>query len=121
VVSFDSAFQVTPRAEWLAKLAYRGMRETVGNRLPVETDTYLVIQRINVELWKRLELGAEFRVLGQRQADDQRRGLLGEVMWNFTPEFRFGTGYNFTDFSDDVFSTNDYSVEGWFLRVQGRY
>jgi len=30
-------------------------------------------------------------------------------------------GYNFTDFSDDEFSNNDYSVKGWFLRLQGTY
>jgi hypothetical protein len=35
--------------------------------------------------------------------------------------FRVGAGYNFTDFSDDEFSQNDYSVKGWFFRVQGRY
>ena len=121
VVSVDSAMQVSSQTEWLSKLAYRGMRETVGNRPSVETDTYLLIQRLNVELWSRLELGAEYRVLAQRQADDRRRGWLGEVMWNLTPEFRLGVGYNFTDFSDDEFSTNDYSVEGWFLRIQGRY
>ena len=32
-----------------------------------------------------------------------------------------GIGYNFTDFSDDELSANDYSLQGWFLRVQGRY
>jgi len=42
-------------------------------------------------------------------------------MWNVKKHFRVGAGYNFTDFSDDEFSPNDYSVRGWFVRVQGRY
>jgi hypothetical protein len=42
-------------------------------------------------------------------------------MWKLHKHFRFGVGYNFTDFSDSEFSTNDYKVDGWFLRVQGRY
>ena len=42
-------------------------------------------------------------------------------MWNLHENFRIGGGFNFTDFSDDAFSTNNYSVTGWFLRVQGKY
>jgi len=35
-------------------------------------------------------------------------------------EVRSG-GQSFTDFSDNEFSDNNYSVRGWFLRIQGTY
>ena len=43
------------------------------------------------------------------------------MTWKVNSAFRLGGGYNFTDFSDDEFSQNDYSVKGWFIRVQGKY
>ena len=86
-----------------------------------ESDTYLAVQRFNVTIWRPIDMGFEYRTLQQRQADDKKSGWLGEVMWNVKKHFRVGAGYNFTDFTDDEFSQNDYSTRGWFVRVQGRY
>jgi hypothetical protein len=33
---------------------------------------------------------------------------------------KFGIGYNFTDFSDDL-TLLDYEHEGWFLNAVGKY
>ena len=63
---------------------------------------------------------AQIQIL-ERLADDQRRGWLSEASWRVKENFRFGLGYNFTDFSDNELSTNDYEVGGWFLRIQGMY
>jgi len=49
------------------------------------------------------------------------QGWLIEATWEVIRHFRVGAGYNFTDFSDNEFSPNDYSSQGWFIRVQGRY
>ena len=57
----------------------------------------------------------------QREANDREQGWLTDVMWKLHPSFRVGGGFNFTDFSDNEFTMNDYSVRGWFLRAQGRY
>ncbi len=34
---------------------------------------------------------------------------------------RVGLGNNFTDFSDDALTANDYEVKGYFFRIQGKY
>ncbi len=60
-------------------------------------------------------------VLGTNEAPDQRDGWLIEFMWRPVEHLRIGVGYNFTDFTDDEFSTNDFEVKGWFFRVQGTY
>ena len=85
------------------------------------TETYLLINRFDFVLWKKLEYGFEYRVLHQKEADDTRSGWLNEVLYPFGDHLRMGVGFNFTDFSDNEFSNNDYSIYGWFLRVQGRY
>src|SRR6185436_14145320 len=110
-----------PRVEWAVKMAVRTQEEILPGSAVVETDTVLKIQRFNVNFWKTLDLGVEYRTFRQSQTDDERRGWLGELMWSPIKYFRFGAGYNFTNFSDNEFAANDYSQDGWFFRVQGRY
>ena len=121
VVSIETAYRINPRLEWLSKNAYRIQEERLFDLQPVETDTYLGIVRFNYNVWKRFDIGQEYRLLSQDQTDDRRQGWLTELMWNVMKHFRVGVGYNFTDFSDNEFSQNDYSVHGWFVRLQGRY
>jgi uncharacterized repeat protein (TIGR01451 family) len=121
VVSLETLFQVSPRLEWVTKSAARSHEERLPGQPESESDTYLAIQRFNVNVWRPIDLGFEYRLLRQEEADDQRTGWLGEVMWKVKKHFRVGAGYNFTDFSDNELSENDYDAHGWFLRVQGRY
>ena len=68
-----------------------------------------------------VDVGLGYRMLRQREADDLLQGWLTEVSGRVQRHLRLGIGYNFTDFSDDEFSQNDYSVHGLFLRLQGIY
>ena len=121
VLAVETVYQIRPRVEWLAKFAGRSLEERFEDRPAIETRSMLLIQRFNVLLKKPFDLGMEYRVLTQREAEDRRQGWLGELTWRLHTHFRVGVGYNFTDFSDDEFSQNDASVHGWFLRVQGIY
>jgi len=121
VISLETAYQITRRLEWFAKGAARWQEERVGDMPMFETDTFLVVQRFNYNVYKPIDLGLEYRWLSQRQTDSDRQGFAAEVAWRMRKHLRFGLGYNFTDFSDNEFSQNDYSVGGWFLRIQGMY
>ncbi|MCP3978221.1 MAG: DUF11 domain-containing protein, partial [bacterium] len=121
VVSLETSIQVMRRLEWVTKSAARFEVESVGELSSIDSDTILAIQRLNVDVWRPFDLGVEYRILAQDQSDDQREGFLAEFGWSFKRHVRFGLGYNFTDFSDNEFSQNDYSVQGWFIRVQGMY
>jgi len=121
VFSVDTAFQVSPRLEWLMKGALRFNDERVGDRPAVETRTTLAIQRLNFNFWKRLDVGLEYRVMSEHEFNNQRKGFLSDLSWEILKGFSAGLGYNFTDFSDDFYSIEDYSVHGWFFRLQGRY
>lgn len=121
VFSVDTSFRVTPRVEWLAKEATRVLDETVGDLPGTRTSTWLVVQRVNVRVWRAMNVAAEYRLLSQREADDRREGWLTEAMWEFMRNFSVGVGYNFTDFSDNLLAADDYRTDGWFFRVQARY
>ena len=48
-----------------------------------------------------LLLGVEYRMLQQREADDNRSGWLNELSLDANAHVRFGVGYNFSRFSGD--------------------
>jgi len=85
------------------------------------THTFLSIHRLNYHLWRELDLGVEQRALRQQEANDLRQGWLSEFAWKTRTHLRLGTGFNFTDFSDNECSKNDYSTRGWFIRMQGTF
>lgn len=121
VMSAEWSYEITRSVEWVEKETLKIKTENTGDRDPVTTHTYLGIHRINLNAWKKMDLGIEYRMLKQMEADDQREGWLTEVMWQVVKNMRFGVGFNFTNFSDNEFSENNYSVYGWFIRFQGRY
>jgi hypothetical protein len=121
VTSLEWSLDINKYIEWIEKGAYKIKTEETGDRPEITTHTYLVINRLNFNFSKLIALGAEYRVLAQQEADDSRRGWLAELMSARYDHIRLGVGYNFTDFTDNEFSDNDYSVEGWFLRLQGKY
>ena len=118
VASVEWSLDITRRIEWVEKLAYRLTTEQFGS-LPEQTShTFLNINRLNINVWRNIDLGLEYRIRHQQEADDMHSGFLTEVMWEPVDHFRIGMGYNFTDFSDNEFSDNDYSVSGVFTRFQ---
>jgi len=121
VFSVDLSLRLTRRLEWLGKGAARSLDESVADLDPVTTRSYLVIQRLNYNFWRQLDLAVEYRLRGEREFDDRRQGWLSEFGWNLFGHMRLGAGYDFTDFSDDMYSDNDYTTEGWYFRIQGRY
>jgi len=121
VVSIEAVYRFNARWEWVGKGAMTDRRRKIGDRPDIDSDTRLLIQRVNYNVWNRFDLGVEYRNLHQPQTDDTRQGWLGEGMWRLHRHFRLGAGYNFTDFSDNEFSANDYSSQGWFFRIQGTY
>jgi hypothetical protein len=121
VFSLDSTLQINPRLEWTQKLAARAQEDQLAALPTVETEMVLVVQRLTYNLYKPIDIGIEYRVLDAREADNSRRGWLTEVSWRLRRYVRLGVGYNFTDFSDNEFSQNDYSVHGWYFRIQGLY
>jgi len=121
VASIEWSFDITPRLEWVEKEALKTTEEKVGDRSPVKTSTTLAIHRLNYNFVSVWDLGVEYRLRSVDEADDKQTGWLAELMYGIGKNFRIGVGYNFTDFSDNEFSENDYSVRGTFLRFQGKY
>ncbi len=121
ILSSEWSYELTPNIEWVDKLAYKRKSQNDNEQSPFTSHTWLSIHRLNYQFITDWDLGMEYRSLSQREAKDQRDGWLTELMWRANRHVRLGVGFNFTDFSDNERSDNDYSVYGWFLRLQGKY
>ena len=121
VASMEWSFEFSRFIEWVEKDALKIKREKIGNRASLTTHTILSIHRVNFHAWRALDLGLEYRLLTQREADDIKQGWLSEVTWELAEHLRLGVGFNFTDFSDNEYSENNYSVYGWFFRFQAKF
>ena len=88
----------------------------------LQSQMKLWINRFTWHLGDAWDAALEYRTLATRQAAlDDTDGFLLEVNRLFLRHLRLGVGYNFTDFTDNEFSANDYSARGYFFRIQGKY
>ncbi len=121
IFSIEWSYDLTRRLEWVDKLAIKRKTAQSGGHAPFTSHTGLSIHRLNYQVGEAWDVGAEYRILAQREADNRRKGWLTEVMWRANKHTRLGVGYNFTNFSDNEYSDNNYSVKGAFVRLQGMY
>ena len=120
IFAVDWSYQLSQRIEWVGKQAIR-WSEDDGDPLDLRSQTSLSIQRLNWSLPKKILLGTEFRLMSQDLADDRRSGFVTELMWEGLDPLRLGVGYNFSDVSDNEYVDYDFSTEGLFMRVQGKF
>jgi hypothetical protein len=119
VVSAEGAYDINEDWQIVERIAYRIMEEKVQGFDFARTHTWLLINRLNYRMDKDWKIGAEYRMLTQREARDQKRGFLIEAVRGVSDNVELGVGYNFTDFIDDL--TNlDYTVQGPFIRMTGK-
>ncbi|HEX9427153.1 MAG TPA: hypothetical protein VGA64_05145, partial [Candidatus Polarisedimenticolia bacterium] len=122
VFSFQTVVDLHRRLSLTEKYAVRNRALDQALLSDLKSQMRLWINRFNYHLSDTWDAALEYRILTLRQAaDDGSNGFLLEVNRLFMKHLRIGVGYNFTDFTDNEFSANDYSAKGYFFRIQGKY
>ena len=110
-----------PFVGWVEKFAYR------RTKLEVEGDAnyignFLWVNRFNFHVVRKWDLALEYRMLWDVELlEAMKHGVLVELDREIAEYVRFGVGYNFTDFDDDLRSLNDFSAQGFFTRLSGKF
>ncbi len=109
------------------KLAYR--RTSIG----AEGDNFYIgnflwVNRVNFHVIRKWDLALEYRMLWSSELlDAMKHGVLVELDREIMEYIRFGVGYNFTDFDDDLRQldvggpNDDFNVHGFFTRISGKF
>jgi hypothetical protein len=80
VVSAEWSLQFNRFLEWVEKAAAKIKQENSDAEPSYTTHTYLLINRLNFNVWRKIDLGAEYRILAEKEAKDQREGWLVELL-----------------------------------------
>ncbi len=116
VFAGEVVYDLTPQWQLSEKLALRLNEERVPGFDFTQTQTWLMIHRLNYNIAKDWQVSGEYRRLAQIQAKDSQSGFLLEVSRDVNDFAQLGAGWNFTQFSDDLTDLG-YTAQGPFLRM----
>lgn len=121
ILSLDTTYDLTQRWSIGAKYAHRMgqiSQERVNPQF-FDSEAKLYILRADWHFINRWDLLMEARMLDLPDAQDRRSGALVGIYRHLGEHFKFGVGYNYTDFSDDL-TDLDYDSKGVFINLIGK-
>jgi len=121
IISIDSIYDISRRWSIGGKYAYRLGQLAQDRENPEFFDSRasLYVLRADWHFVHRWDVLMEYRLLDLPEAQDRKAGSLLGVYRHIGKNIKFGVGYNFTDFSDDL--TNlDYESQGFFINMIGK-
>ena len=120
VLAGEAVIDLSDKWQLSEKLAYKMGEEKVTGFDFTETSTWLWINRLGYRINQDWEVAGEYRLLAQKQAEDQKHGALFEASRNIGDYFQIGVGYNFTEFNDDL-THLDYTSHGPYIRITAMF
>ncbi|MCB9799588.1 MAG: hypothetical protein H6757_02375 [Candidatus Omnitrophica bacterium] len=128
ILAIDLAYDLFKSLTLIQKIAYKRGIYAIASLDPatnpngLAVNQLLWVNRFNYHITRKWDLALEYRALWQTGAADAlRHGALVEVDREFYDYVRLGIGYDFTDFNDNLRSSNDYSSHGPFFRMTGKF
>ena len=85
----------------------------------IQSRANLYILRADWHFIHRWDALIEARMLDLPDAEDRRSGALLGIYRHVGENIKFGLGYNFTDFSDDL-TDLDFNSQGVFINLVGK-
>ncbi len=88
----------------------------------INSRIFLTVTRFNFHVTRKWDIAAEYRIrFDYDLLSTVHDGILLEIDREIIEYIRFGIGYNFTDFDDDLRNSNSYRNHGFFTRVSGKF
>lgn len=118
IYSIDSIYDLNKNWSLGGKYAYR-LAQVSQDRVNPEffdSTASLYILRADWHFVHRWDALMEYRLLDLPDAQDRREGSLLGLYRHVGKNIKFGVGYNFTDFSDDLTDLS-YDSQGFFINI----
>lgn len=120
ITSLDLTYDLTANWSVGGKYAYRLGQVSLDRVQPnfFDSPAQLAVMRADWRFRKDWESIAEVRMLDLPNVSQRRRGALAGIYRYIGKNLKIGTGYNFTDFSDDLTDLR-YNHRGIFVNFVG--
>lgn len=120
IFSLEGVHKLNAQWEFAAKVAYRQSEKRFGYLDDwFDSSASFAAAQIRYDLINKWHLMGEYRWLKVKDGGT-KQGFLAGIDYDISDYLRFGLGYNFTDFSDDL-TKQDYKYKGFFINVVGYY
>ncbi|RDH81166.1 MAG: flagellar motor protein MotB [endosymbiont of Galathealinum brachiosum] len=118
IFAVDTIYDLNRRWSLGGKYAYRLGQVAQGRDNPefFDSTASLYVVRADWHFVHRWDVLMEARLLDLPDAEDRKSGSLFGVYRHIGKNIKFGVGYNFTDFSDDL-TDLDYDSKGFFINL----
>jgi len=122
ILAMDLSYDLHRYLGMIEKIAYKSATLRTAVTDSVSLNSLLWATRFNFHVTRKWDLAVEYRVLWQSSVlKTLKHGALFEIDREFYDYVRIGVGYDFTDFDDDLRSSNDFSSHGPFVRLTGKF
>ncbi len=123
IFGIEGIYDISRYFSFAQKFGYKiGEIRSAASSDWIGLSTLLTVSRINFHVTHQWDLATEYRIRFDEQAvSSVKSGFLFEVDREIVDYVRFGLGYNFTDFGDDLRQSNSYSNHGFFTRISGKF
>jgi hypothetical protein len=121
VFSLSPVFELPFNLQLVEKVAVRHRTVSVEGMPSANNLLVLLANRLNYRVFRKWDVGAEYRFLHQSLTRAWRHGLLLDVNYIVAEHVRLGVGYNFTKFAEDELGDFDRDNSGVFFRVAAQY
>jgi len=121
ILSVDAIYDLTRRWSVGGKYAYRlgQISQDRDNPEFFDSRASLYVARIDWHFIREWDATLEGRLLDLPDAQDSRSGALAAIYRHLNDNVKFGIGYNFSSFSDDL-TDLDYDHQGAFINLVGK-
>jgi flagellar motor protein MotB len=118
IFAIDTIYDLSQRWSIGGKYAYRLGQLSLDRLNPefFDSNASLYVLRADWHFVNRWDMLIEARMLDLPEAQDRRSGMLFGLYRHIGKNFKFGLGYNFTDFSDDL-TDLDFDSQGLFINL----
>lgn len=121
VLSLEGIYDISHDLKMSEKIASKNVSELLDPLPRARTHTVLHITSFKWNMTSKWDLRLDFRTRRQPTQLNHRDGLAAEIGFTIKDTVRIGTGYNFSEYSDDEFARNDHSYRGLVFRVSGKF
>ncbi len=121
-VAFEGAYEVNKYFQLVQKVALRSSKFALNTGQDSIVNRFLWASRVNFHVTRKWDISAEYRVLYQDSAaDDRKHGFLFEVDRKLMDYMRLGIGYDFSNFDDGITPDSGYEFNGFYARLTGEF
>lgn len=122
VLEADFVYDLDERWTLGGKYGFRiGEVESLrGSGLFQDSSAHLAIARLDYHVIEKWDLLIEARALWLPELDQTNTGILAGAYYHINDKLKFGVGYNFGQFSDDITDLT-YDDEGVFINIIGKF